>query len=249
VVDTEIAGEPSNGELVGGTYITPSTRDGDELFSDLVSVGTGGGGYEMGLEAAYLALSEPRVSGTNDGFLREEAYLTILFVSDEEDASPVGVNEYINAFYNIKGHRNREIFNASGLVVTNLDSCNATQQASGATEGHRYMDVIEQTNGVLGSICDDDFETIVTELSLASSRLTDTFYLSQLPDPSSLLVAVNDQEIDCDAGVWWYELEEDDGEERPKIVFDRSSMPPPNADVDVSYDLGNGNPDNFCDGD
>jgi hypothetical protein len=237
---------PEAGHLLDGTFITPEDEDGAEIFSEWVNVGICGAGYEMGLEAANLALTAPLVNGPNAGFLRDDAYLSIIFVSDEEDASPLGVNDYINTFREVKGQRSRDVFNASSLVVDSVGDCTTQQQQSGATRGGRYLDVAEQTSGVIGNICADDFEDIVTELSLASSRLTDTFYLSQMPDASSIIVGVNGEEIPCDEGSYTYDLGTLEGEEIGVIIFERSEMPPPQSKVTVSYDLGTGEPAAFC---
>jgi hypothetical protein len=59
----------------------------EQAFDKLVRVGTEGSPEEKGLHAAMLALSEPLVSGWNAGFLRPDADLSIVFVSDEEDSS------------------------------------------------------------------------------------------------------------------------------------------------------------------
>lgn len=53
----------------------------------LLDVGTGGSTSEKGLLAAMRALSEPLRSTENAGFLRAEAALSLVFVSDEEDSS------------------------------------------------------------------------------------------------------------------------------------------------------------------
>jgi len=243
--ESDVAAVPDAGELVDGIYITSDDDNGEEIFSDLVSVGICGSGYEMGLESAFRAVSS-LADTTNAGFLREEAYLSIIFVSDEEDASPQGVNDYINAFREVKGQRSRDVFNASSLVVTDEEECTASQLASGATQSERYVDVAEQTEGVIGNICAEDFTSIVTELSLASSRLTDTFYLSQLPAASSLVVGIDGEEITCDTGEWTYVLGEYEGEPAGTIVFDREHMPPPSSRITAVYDLGDGDEADFC---
>ena len=240
----EIDAIPDGGELVGGTWISDEDADGAERFAELVQVGTCGGGYEMGLETALLALTPPMANGANEGFLREDAYLSIIFVTDEEDSSPRTTNEYINAFRDLKGVTARDVFNASALVVTNEADCTDEQLDAGASQNMRMVDVANQTNGVVGSICSGDFATIVTELSLASSRLTDTFYLSETPDAASLLVGVGEEEVPCDAGVWTYE--EVDG--RPALVFARDQLPAPGSRITASYDYGDGNAEDFCGG-
>ncbi len=254
---------PGAGELVDGVIITPETTDPEQVFSDAVNVGICGSGIEMGLEGAYLALTEPLITGKNQGFLREEAGLSIIFVSDEEDNSPLPVNEYINTFRDIKGQRARDVYNASSLVMVERSSCTASQLSAGSV-GDRYLDVASQSAGVIGNICDSDFEHIVTELSLNSSRLLNTFFLSTTPAPETLQVTVNDVEIGCDEGVWDYQEIAGEGvsmfdtgaadsgdtgvgaETRPAVVFSIDEIPSSNSQIAIRYDDGHGGTEDWC---
>ena len=90
--DTAIEGY---GDLAGRLrgephFITRDTPNGAEVFRDAVRVGIGGSGFERGFEAARRALSDERLEGTNEGFYREGALLTLIFVSDEDDQSIAG---------------------------------------------------------------------------------------------------------------------------------------------------------------
>ena len=101
----------------------------------------------------------------------------MIFVSDEQDASPLGVNNYINRMRAVKDSTARDVFNASSLVVQDTELCSAQQVQSGATVGSRYIDFAEQANGLVErNICGDDFTSIVTDLSLNSS-LTQRYVL------------------------------------------------------------------------
>ena len=230
---------PEGGQLVNDTFITPQTKNGANTFEELVSVGTCGTGNEMGLESAARSMSGLLQDGT---FLRESAFLSFIFVSDEEDQSPYAVNDYTNAFRGVKGDDQRDSFNASALVVTNPDRCDETQlSAGGGTPGTRYIDVAEQNGGILGNICADSFDRVVTELSLATSRLTDTFYLSRRPDQTSLQVLVEGEIIACDTGRWTYQEVEHNGEsDAPAILFERTEMPRAGETILVRYNSGGG---------
>ena len=245
---TDVDRIPTPGNLVDGAIVNGDTENASGLFSDLVSVGTCGSGSEMGLEAALRVLENQ-----NSELLREDAYLSVIFVSDEQDASPMPVNDYINAMRAVKDATARQVFNASSLVVTDASSCNSDQLTSGATEGSRYVDVADQSNGVTVNICSDNFADIVTDLSLASSRLNDVFYLTNIPDVSTLLIEISigdDSEIygcDSEKYPWTYEeLEGDDDEVLPLIRFERSSLPPVNAKIAVQYNVAHGSQDFSC---
>ncbi|MCP4807510.1 MAG: hypothetical protein GY913_19820 [Proteobacteria bacterium] len=243
VVTTDVTAA-SAGRLIDSQIITNDTPDGNAVFEDIVRVGIDGSGNEMGLEAAYLALTEPRLSTSNAGFLRDEAMLSIIFVSDEEDSSPLPTYEYVRTFNDIKGARERDVFNASALVVTDVSSCGMN---SGSSEGDRYMDVAERTVGITGNICDDSFADVVTELSLNASRLKDTFFLSSEPDATSLEVSVDGVLMLCDDGSHTFERVTDEfGEDRPAIVFSREWIPEPSSQIAIRYYYGNGAVDGYC---
>ena len=65
-----------------GTRTTNYRGTLDEAFQCIATVGMMGCGFEMPLEAARRALD-----GRNTGFLRQDAFLLIVFVSDEDDCS------------------------------------------------------------------------------------------------------------------------------------------------------------------
>lgn len=61
-------------------------------FRCLALLGTDGDTYEKGLEAVERALTPPLTSpgGPNDGFLRDDAYLVVIYLTDENDCSDRG---------------------------------------------------------------------------------------------------------------------------------------------------------------
>ena len=245
----DVAQVPLAGTLVDNTVVTPDTPNASGVFSDLVNVGTCGAGMEMGLEAALQVLENP-----NAGLLREEAYLSVIFVSDEEDTSPMPVNDYINEMRAVKDATARQVYNASSLVVTDASQCNATQLASGATLGSRYLDVAEQSEGIQVNICAEDFASIVTDLSLNSSRLNDVFFLNDTPDLNTLIVSIDtddySSEVPCDSPdyPWTYEEIDIGGEAQPTIRFERSSLPPTGAKISVEYNISYAEQEFTCGG-
>ena len=272
--DDDVARLPEGGQLVSDAgrpiIITPDTPNGAEAFAEVVAVGSCGSPHEKGLESAYRALTPPDVNGYNAGFLRDEAFLSLIFVSNEEDVSPLPVDDYVNAYRSVKGQTDRAITNASALVVTDEADCDEDQQAS-AQRGARYVEVARMSQGVVGSICTREFTELVADLSLVSSRLTDTFTLSALPNVASLEVYVDDGtcgdgddlegcRVPCDgsgAYTWTYDLRDAEGASitectddtcRGAIVFDRDNLPPVQSRVNARYDFGGGDPGDFCTG-
>lgn len=254
-------GPGNSGQLVetsdGVRIIDRDTEDADDVFEDLVNVGVEGSGAEMGLMAGLSALSPPLSDGANSGFLRENALLSVIFVSDEEDYSIGPVNTYINAMREVKGQRSRDAFNASALVGVDPETgepinCGGSGVGLGADAAYRYEDVATQTGGIVGSICEDEFNDIVEEMGLASSRLRDTFYTTRQAEFETLEVRLNvpgtpefegegflvpPEGLD-DEGLyeWVYEEDEDANEYWIRFV-DRGRLPPLGSKVVIRYEV------------
>ncbi|MEZ4403354.1 MAG: VWA domain-containing protein [Kofleriaceae bacterium] len=69
--------------LADGTRQRNYTGQLTDVFTCMAQLGTAGCGFEQPLEAIYRALQP----GTNPGFLRPDAYLGIVIISDEDDCS------------------------------------------------------------------------------------------------------------------------------------------------------------------
>lgn len=227
------------------TVLTPDLPDVAELFGEQVAVGTGGAGWELGLEAARLALSEPLRSGDNAGFLRDDAGLAIIFLSDEDDYSPERAADYLLAFGESKG---QAAFRDPGLLtvsaVTGVDpppyaGALACDSDDGAAEyGARYVALADWTGGAIESICDEDFSPIAAELGLVVSGLRTEFVLSQPADANTLSVA-SYASTDAASLIATYTQDADYQylPERNSIRFEPHAWPPSEALVVVEYEL------------
>lgn len=61
--------------------------DIDQVFSCIASLGTNGCGFEHQLQSVRAALDPQLMPAENEGFLREEAALAIILLTDEDDCS------------------------------------------------------------------------------------------------------------------------------------------------------------------
>ncbi len=224
-------------------YLSPDTEDTEAQFAEMVSVGISGSGIEMGLEAAKMALEEPLLSTDNAGFLRDDANLSLVFVSDEEDSSPEKTTDYLRFWSDLKGeaaYRDHGIVNVSAVVgkdepdYDGLPSCESDNGA--ATYGSRYVDLTLRTDGALESICDEDFSPIAAELGLLASGLELVFELSQRADPRDLNVSLYG---DRSEESFIRELERDveytfDADQNA-VIFDAAHIPPAENYIVVDY--------------
>jgi len=86
-------GSYRDGELVsaqGIRWIDADTPNPESVFSQMATLGTRGSGCEQGLGATYRAL-DPQFHSVNNGFLRADAELHTIVMSDEDDQTEAQV--------------------------------------------------------------------------------------------------------------------------------------------------------------
>ncbi|GEM_PF-1794375 len=123
VTTTDMSDPTQSGRLVGDTKIITAEIPIDEariLFQDNVKVCSQGSGFERGLAAAEAALTTHMdEGGANVGFLRDDAALSVVIVSDEDDLSAKPVGEYLTTIKGVKGaagYRDDTLVNISAVV-------------------------------------------------------------------------------------------------------------------------------------
>lgn len=240
VVDLQSDGLVMNNRVF---ILNPSQADAKEIFEEMVVVGTSGSGIEMGLEAARLALSEPLISNENNGILREDANLSLIFISDEDDFSPMSAYSYQRFFTELKGeeayreHSRMRISAVVGKSIPPFDGAASCESENGiGYYGPRYIELASKTEGALESICDEDFSPIAEELGLLASGLELEFELSSLPDLSTLNVKLYEEESE-DSFI--LELTKDEDYfyiiEQNAISFTPSALPSSEIYIVVEY--------------
>jgi hypothetical protein len=81
--------DPNQGRYLISQSGSNNNFDGDiaAVFACLAQLGTGGSGYEHQLASVRMALSG--FVPANDGFLRPDAHLAVVYITDEDDGSTV----------------------------------------------------------------------------------------------------------------------------------------------------------------
>ncbi len=200
------------GQLKGNPKIlTPTTPQLATAFSNNVKVGVLGSPYEAGLQAATMALdlqkqnniprqtAEANCDAACKGaqtcidtcavkneveFLRPNAYLYFIFVSDEEDESPEDVRYYWRVFETAKGIGN------DGTVTTAAIMGDVPTNSCGAAPGKRYKALSDLTGGEVGSVCDTDFSATLKKLATNAVGLKRKFALAKKPNVATIAVRV-----------------------------------------------------------
>ncbi|MCB9639608.1 MAG: choice-of-anchor D domain-containing protein [Myxococcales bacterium] len=238
----------STGTPLGGGNNTPgglrgspkimdnATPNLNTIFRQNANVGTNGSATEAGLEAARLALSHPLINtdiaqGGNKGFLRQDASLAIIVVSDEPDSSSGTAPYYINFLRNIKGVRNPDLLRFNGVIgydtKSKQNSCSNGSQS--ASSSGRYLAVIQATNGVAASICDSNWSGTLGQLGSVTFGYRKQFFLSRYADPATVTVKVNGQVVSqSDPTNGWNYVPQDNS-----VAF--NNAPVAGAKIEITY--------------
>jgi hypothetical protein len=152
-------------------WIERSDANVSSMFSCVAGVGTNGPSDEMPLEGMRLAMTERMSDNYNAGFMRDDALLAVVILTDENDCSREDNNftisatsnlcdqgsavaDYVATLDTVKGSRDR--WAAAIIAGTGPGACSSS--FGSADEATRLLDFAQQTgtNAVTSSICEGD---------------------------------------------------------------------------------------------
>ncbi len=192
--------------------ITPATLDPVAALQDALSVGTNGAPSERGLVNALGALTPPLTDpgGANEGFLRDDAGLRILFFSDADDESPQAAGHYVQQIQ---------------ALLDDPDDLTLLGIIPPSPTAPQYETAIAMTHGYAADI-EGDWQDDLPQLADLMTHDADTFVLSEQPLPETLEVTVAGEATP--AG-WIYEPV------RNAIVFEPAFLPGEGEAIVVGY--------------
>jgi hypothetical protein len=217
--------------VVSSHWADSATRQA--AFHCMFSLGTTGSGIEAGLAAAKAGLiksSDPTMDpdGYNQGFLRPDARLAIVTVSDEDDQSREAAPLQRDYFLSIKGPHRKDFVRVHAIAGPVDQPCQAG--ATQALPGYNYYWMTQQTHGLFGNICDVDWSPIMHNLGLNVFTPFDQWDLSQTADPATIMVTVNGFNVPIDPNNGYtYEMTSN------SVKFHGMAVPSAGATIDVSY--------------
>lgn len=197
--------------------LTPDTPDVRGALGANVEVGICHE-LEQGMEAMRRALSEPLRSGENAGFLRNDAKLAVIFVSDEDDHSGFGVEDYLAFLLALKGEGG-----ARAHAIVDIGSgC-----PEGAGRADRIIELVQGTQGIVESICPADWSGALAAIADEVFTFRTAFSLSGTPDGDGVVVVVNGEV--ADPAAYRYDAGSN------SVDFAPGSEPPAGAAIEIRY--------------
>jgi hypothetical protein len=212
-------------------WFTSNDPQAVQKFTTQATQGFNGSADEKGLDASKAALDTNINRQPNQGFLRTQANLAVVVVSDEDDYSSIRPNTYASWLNNLKGDPDKTSF--SGMVGPDGGGLQACQLGGGgsASAAPRYHDVIRMTDGVWGDFCDFEIDPFLNFLSYRAAGLLYKFDLSHTPSAvGAITVMVDGVSVNLDAyNGWTYDSQDN------AVVLNGQAIPGPGAVVYVSY--------------
>lgn len=218
----------------GGAFVTRAneplilsnaTPDVANVFRRRVDVGTGGAGIERPLSTTLKALTPPLITGPHQGFLRSDANLAVIVVSDAEDQSAEPISYYVTRLPLVKGVARRHQVTIS--VIGPFSPVSMTCMTEGQDMTGRYDAVIQATRGVKQTICKSDWASDLEQLGRTALGPRNTFFVRNPPDTLQPVdVTVNGQAV---SNAWTYDPTAN------TIVFADGQQPGAGTTVTITY--------------
>ena len=198
--------------------LSPSTSNYAGIFTSAVS--SGGGSYtESLLTVARQAVANMHNSGCNPGFIRPNAMLHMIMVSDEPEQSSQSWEYYVQDIINQKG--------TPALVRLSAIAGDYPSGCYSAAYGRGYWEAANYTGGAFLSICQSSWSSYMQILAETSIN-QDTCPLSAPAAAETIDVYVNGN---LRTDKWYYDealqsvvLEDDIPEGGDKIKIDYAAL-------------------------
>ncbi len=235
---------PAGGALVaapsGNKILRPTTPNLNSEFAALVNLGISGDASESCMMPATLALTAPQITdpARNGGFLRNDAVLAVVCITDAQDQAPQAPVFYLNQLMNIKGVQNASRFSYN-VVGPFLPSPPSGCSYDGTADDGRHAFMVSQTTGVKEEICTPNWAVALERIGKNAFGYRTNFFLTSRPDlaaPTGIQVAIdgmNIPPIDPDPNlmsrIWEYDATNN------SINFEPLYVPEPGRTLTVTY--------------
>lgn len=182
--------DPKCGVLNNG-FVTPGTPDLVATLRNNILVGTHGSGTEMPFQAITTALSPDLQSGANAGFLRKDAQLLIVFVTDAEDQSEDSVALGLaDRLLEVKGRE--DLLAVSGIIVpSGVNDCDRDAGESPV----RIEELIARFGSQASSLCSPTYGDDLVRMAQSVTGLSRRIPLLLEPLVETIRVFFNGIEI------------------------------------------------------
>jgi hypothetical protein len=186
-------------------FIDNNTPNGLSVLEENLVVGTSGSGEEMMFDPVKAALSQPLTSNENAGFLRADASLAIVFITDAEDQSdnvqtPKDMYDFL---VNLKNGRADKVLAYGAMIPSSVTNPSCSRDEGNKTP-RRIEEFIALTKGLEYDICDSDYgKKLAIVAADVVQKVGRIMYLSRPPIVDTISVTYGSQVLPNDKDYGW----------------------------------------------
>lgn len=195
LMNLELKGKPLDFYILNN-----NTENYEQIFIDTLTTNEGPqmcnlapycqGDHEQPLRVLQSSMLRPE----NQFFFREDSDLVSIIITNEDERTEdpdmaTTAREVKDTFY--QKFQNKDLYSFNILVKSEDQECLKKQSKNTqASYGARIAELAYITGGKNLSICKDDYELALQEISqLIKGRILSNIYLSEYPDPTSITIS------------------------------------------------------------
>lgn len=232
VITTDMSNGGDGGQFVGSPKVLNYKTQGlvDKLKANILR-GQEGSTVEQGIESIMKAMDPTYLANTGAGFLRADALLAILVLSDENDQGSETAEQLRVQLDQLKTPFSTGVRSwvLNYLGVTELDGPCRTF-GSFASVGLKYMELAQLTGGAIETLCTNDFSTAVSNLRVRIENILTDYHLNKVPNLSTIRVSINGQLVQQSETNGWSYIESLNA-----IRFHGAAVPPADAAIQIDF--------------
>lgn len=215
---------PYSGKLFGEPkYIDSSSGNLNDLIKNKILIGDKGATIEQGLDAMTSVLSDDYASGEGKGFLREDSFLNIIVLSNEDDESKSSWSYYAEFLDKLRpdyddGTKSWAMHFFG--VLSFDDPCPSGDWGFYKSPGFKFLELVKYSSGSSGSICGSNIHKSLSSIKARIIQVLTDYKLNVPPNLETLKVYINNHLVPQDATNGWVYVKEGN-----LIRFNGTSVP------------------------
>ncbi len=255
--DTRAVGSGGQASIFQGvpTVITGNTANFATVFQNNVKVGQTGDSAAKELDAIVSSTSAGLLAGSNTGFLRSDAHLAVIILSDADDNDSTETTDsvitHLNTLkpdlFDVISRTYKKNYTISAVAVNSMTDTDCYDMDHDGfidndgnmdgipdvqlyEEGVKFKTLVNATNGSFASICKADFSAGLSSISQKIAEAITEIKLARVPQVSTITILFNGTSVPQDSvNGWTYDSSGN------KIVFHGNYIPQDNTSIQIGY--------------
>jgi len=215
VITTDMSSFGTGGVFVGAPkFLTKSTANLKSVLTQRIKQGSTGNSQEQGINSLMKVLSSNYLNGEGRDFLRADALLAVIVLSNEDDHSTNGVGgspvltqpvkDYIDKLKPPFGKANARSWILNFIGVTEKDSiCQTSPDGIYKEQGDKWLDLAKYSTGTISSICETSLASSIQNVQKRIVNFLTDFYMDREPVVESIIVRLNGVVVPKNATNGW----------------------------------------------